>query len=556
MGADWSTDVIADVERWSAEAGEEECPVRPTQVLDGLVDGLRAAGPAPLAQALAERRLSGPPTSEAEGEGLNEGQVEALRACLSPGVRAVWAPPGTGAALVLARAVEALVGEDKRVLLVAPSDGAVDEALHAAVQLMEPEPGVAVRAGSGAEGVGLEHLAAGASAEVDEERAAVAAELAEIDTADAEIERLRAELGDYDEPTYRAAAARLTAEHELAELRPRLQEAEPAADGARRAVVAAATELREAVDAQAALGSLREALEHERRAIAGLAALEHRQRSVRDGHAALDEEERRRGWRARRQHRREADAAAAELQRFTAVAAEGRRRWLDVQLHARAVIGERSQSDVDDVDRRAAAAEHAVTATDEAYRRARELLIGLRRAVEEAEAWGEPTEDDRRLVARRLLSRHARLRELAGQQDGAAARRTALHARQRELTERARELRADAEGRLIGEARVVATTLARSRVHPVLAVAEFDAVLVAGAGAAMLADTLLVLCRATTTGVLIGDAQQVGFATCFSHLRISSLDDADAHDGCVALREVGIPEQRHDSPLSPAPDRS
>jgi hypothetical protein len=537
MGADWSTDVIADVERWSAEAG------------DGILDGLRAAGPAPLAQALAERRLSGPPTSEAEAEELVGAQVEAFRACLSPGVRAVWAPTGSGATSVLARAIEALHSEGKRVLLVAPSDAVVDETLHAAVQRMEP--GVAVRVGSE-----LAHLAADASREVDEERAAVVAELGEIDAIDAEVERLRAELGDYDEPAYRAATARLAAERELDELRPRLGEAEAAADAARRAVVTAATELREAVDAQAALGPVRDALENERLAIAGLAALEQRQRAVREGAVALDTEERRSGWRARRQHRRQADAAEVEFRRFTAVAAEGRRRWLDVQLRARAAIGGHSRSDVDAADRRAAAAEHAVSRADEGYRRARELLIGLRRAVEEAEAWGAPTEEDRELVARRLLSRQAQLRELAARQDGSAARRAALDARQRELDERARALRADAEARIIGEARVVATTLARSRLHPALAEAEFDAVLVDGAGAAMLAEVLLVLCRASTTAVVIGDAQQDGFTTCFSHLGIASSADADAHDGCVDLADVGVPEQRHDSPRSPTPERS
>jgi hypothetical protein len=631
MGGDWSTDVIADVERWCAEGGEEDRPatwsdlgaavpredgllvldlrgrrvdvlepclagekgpdreqnypieelrdedglllvrppsdlpehsrhvwVRSTPVLDGLLDGLRSAGPAPLAQALVERRLAGPPTSDAEGEGLVGAQVEALRACLSPGVRVVFAPPGTGAPLVLARAVEASVGEGKRVLLVAPSDAAVDEVLHAFAGQMAPEPGVVVRVGSGqgAEDLQLERLAGAASREVDEERAAVAVELGEIDAIDADIERLRAELGDYDEPAYRAAAARLAAERDLDELRPRLREAEPAAEAARRAVVTAATELREAVDAQAALGPVRDALEHERLAVAGLAALEQRQKAMQQGRAALDAEERPGGWRARRQHRRQADAADADLHRFAAAASEGRRRWLNVQLRAREVIGEHRQSDVDAADQRAAAAEHAVTSADEEYRHARELLIGLRRAVEEAEAWGPPTEEDRRLVARRLLSRQARLRELAARQDGSAARRAALDTRQRELDERSRALRADAEARILGEARVVATTLARSRVHPALAEAGFDAVLVDGVDAAMLAEVLLVLCRATTTAVLLGDSRQVGFTTCFSHLRIESSADADARDGCVVLQEVGIPEQRHDSPRSPAPEQA
>lgn len=94
MGANWSADVIADVERWSAEAGDPPDPPEYSRhVLDGLLDRLRAAGPAPLAQALAERRLAGAPTSEAEADGLAGTQAEAVRACLSPGLRAVWARP-------------------------------------------------------------------------------------------------------------------------------------------------------------------------------------------------------------------------------------------------------------------------------------------------------------------------------------------------------------------------------------------------------------------------------------------------------------------------------
>jgi predicted Fe-S protein YdhL (DUF1289 family) len=527
--------------------------VRRMPVLDGLLDGLRAAGPAPLAQALAERRLAGPPTAEAvtEAAGPAGARAEAVRACLGPGLRVVWAPPGSGSTDVLTRAIEALRGEGKRVLLVAPSDAAADEAMDALVRRTAPEAGVVVRVGAGSE-----ELAAAASREVDEERAVVVAELAEIAAIEAEIERLRAELADYDTVAYRAAAARVDAERDLDELRPRLQEAEVAADRARRAVVDAATELREAVDAQAALVALREALENERLAIEGLAALEQRQRALRDGFVALEEEARSGGWRERRQHRRQVQAADAELRRFTSVVAEGRRRWLDVQLRARAAIGEHSWAEVDAADRRAAAAERAVSSADEAYRRARELLIGLRRAVEEAESWGEATEDDRQLVARKLVARQARLRELTAWWDASAPRREALDTRQRELAERAQSLRVDAEADIVGQARVVVTTLARSRVHPALAEADFDVVLVDGAGAAMLAEVLLVLCRATATAVLFGASDQAGFTTCFTHLGIGSAADAEAHEGCLVLQEVGIPEQRHDSPRSPAPDRS
>src|SRR5690606_5208294 len=382
--------------------------------------------------------------------------------------------------------------------------------------------------------------AAAAAPPVEEERAAVAAELAELDAIDTEIGRLEAELADFDEDAYRAAVARVAAERDLADLRPRLRAAEAAAEDARRAVVAATTELREALDAQAGLVEVREAFEAERRAVEGLAVLEQRQRALIQGRAALEEAGRGSGWRGRRRLRRQVAAAEAELVRFTAVVAAGRRRWLDVRLRARAVIGERTWADVEAADERAAAAARAVTHADEAYRRARELLVGIRRAVEEAEAWGQATDEDRRLVARRLLHRRARLRELTERRERAAARRQALAARQAELDQRA----GAEEARLVGQARVVATTLARARLHPALTSAEFDAVLVDGAGVAALPEVLVALCRATETAVLFGHTPLTGFATGFSHLGIVSAAHAPRREGCVVLPDVGIPEQR------------
>jgi len=708
LGADWSTDVIADVERWSAEDGADGCPaawvhlgvadpredgllalggrdlrvdvrdpclsgekgpeheqcypveavhdedgllvlrppsdlpersrhvwVRTAPVLDGLLDGLRVAGEAPLARALAERRLGAAPSAGAAGQAGD--QPDPVRGCLGPGLRVVWAPPGSAHAL--ARAVAALVDDGKRVLLVAPSEAAVDDAVRvvarrmaardvavvrvgaepplaaaqvtcdaeaeraaAAAESAEVDPaggavcgvvgrvppgdGVVVRGGAepgrpvaegevGEEGVAAaaesaevdpvggavcgvvgrvppgdgvvrgggepeRPAAAAAALEVEEERAAVAAELAELDAIDTEIGRLEAELADFDEEAYRAAVARVAAERDLADLRPRLRAAEAAAEDARRAVVAATTELREAVDAQAGLVEVREAFEAERRAVEGLAVLEQRQRALIQGRAALEEAGRGSGWRGRRRLRRQVAAAEAELVRFTAVVAAGRRRWLDVRLRARAVIGERTWADVEAADERAAAAARAVTHADEAYRRARELLVGLRRAVEEAEAWGQATDEDRRLVARRLLHRRARLRELTERRERAAARRQALAARPAELDQRA----GAEEARLVGQARVVATTLARARLHPALTSAEFDAVLVDGAGVAALPEVLVALCRATETAVLFGHTPLTGFATGFSHLGIVSAADAAAREGCVVLPDVGIPEQR------------
>ncbi|MHA6618573.1 AAA domain-containing protein [Pseudonocardia sp. DLS-67] len=517
---------------------------RTEPVAGSLLEGLRAAGEAPLADALARKDLAGEPTSKAKAEGLVDEQVEALRACLSPGVRLVWKPPGAGTTEVLARAIEALVDEGRRVLLVSTLDEAVDAALDAAVERMAPEPGVAVRIGGARTPV-----AAVASAEADEECVAVAAELRASAELAPEIEGLRTELDGFDEPGYRLAAARVTAGHTLDDLRPRLVEAESAAEVARRAVVATATGLGEALDAQAALRPVRDAIDHQRLAVDGLAALEARQRALQEERDALAADEPS-GRRARRQHRRHVEEAGLEVRRFTGAAAAGRRRWLDVQLQARALIGEHTESELDDADLRAATAEAEVAAADEQYRSARELLIRLRGEVDAAEARGAATDEDRRLVAdsvvRGLPDRHARLYELIGRLNGAAA----LEVRHRELADRARALRTDAEARLVRDARVVATTLTLSHLHPALADAGFDVVLVDGAGAAPLAEVLLALCRATTTAVVFGDFLQLGpavpddpspdlqrwvRATCFSHLGIETPADVDAHAGCVAL---------------------
>ncbi|OZM77313.1 AAA domain-containing protein [Pseudonocardia sp. MH-G8] len=535
----------------------------PRSLREALRDGLRVAGPAPLAQALAEGRLSGAPADHPGTEGLSGEQGEALRACLSPGVRLVWGPPGTGTTEVLARAVEELVGAGKRVLLVSTTDSAVDDVLHAALARMAPAAGTAVRVGAAARaeiagdpGVSLERLAAPASRELDEQRAAIAAELREIEEAAEEVERLRVELGEHDEPVYRAAVARIEAERVLDGLGTRVEQAQAEADDARRATMTAATELRAALAARAEIDPVRDALEQERRAVEGLAAIAQRQDALRLQLRALEAEERSAGWRGRRQRRRAVDAADTELRRFTVAAAEGRRRWLDAQLGARAVLGERGRADVDAVDARVARAENAMAIADEEFRRARDRLAELRATVAEAQGWGPLTDDDRRLVSeseeRGLPARHARLQELLGRMEGADARREELAAEHRELLERARALRSGAVARILGEAGVVATTLARSRSHPALGHATFDAVLVDGAGAVPLAEVLLVLCRATTTAVLVGDLLQLApalpddagpelrrwiGATCFSHVGIGTPDEAVAHEGCVALTQ-------------------
>jgi AAA domain-containing protein/phospholipase D-like protein len=146
------------------------------------------------------------------------------------------------------------------------------------------------------------------------------------------------------------------------------------------------------------------------------------------------------------------------------------------------------------------------------------------------------------------------LQRVKGQQRQAASRRSMLEEQHRYLVDKSRELRQDAEKALIDKARMVATTLARSRLHRALATASFDVVLVDEAGAATLIEVLLALCRATTTAVLFGDFLQLPpvqnsrltnsthqalrrwvLPNPFTHINIRTPTEALEHPGCVPL---------------------
>jgi hypothetical protein len=465
---------------------------------------------------------------------------------------------------VLARAIEELVRTGKRVLLVSTANVAVDNALHAVLPRLPRRPGVAIRVGpahlkeiAADPNVQLERLAATASRAVDQERLRVAARLREMDGLDAEVNGLQAELVDYDDQAYRAAAGRVAAEREVEALGPRLRDAEAAAGVADAANAAARAALHEAKAAHARLDLARRALAQHRKAADELARLDQEQRTNQLERDAVDLEPPPAGVLARRRHRRQRDRVAAEYDRFVAEAAGRRRGLLALQVEARTIIGTVTSAELDAADVRLAVAQAATAAADEELRRAQRELKGLRTAVRDARSHGTPTEGDRRLVTRCLQhdlpGRHQQLQELIRRQRRTAGQRGALEAELRALVGRVQRLRANAEDELVRNARVVATTLARSRVHRAIATTTFDVVLVDEAGAAALAEVLLALCRAKTTAVLFGDFLQLGpvlegikddpspavakwiLATCFSHAGINAPRDTELNGSCVAL---------------------
>ncbi|MBO0690115.1 MAG: AAA family ATPase, partial [Candidatus Dormibacteraeota bacterium] len=101
-----------------------------------------------LAGRLARGELDAPPEAPDGPASLDPGgQRQAFASCFTPGVFLVWGPPGTGKTEVLSQAVEQLVEEGSRVLLVAPFGTAVDSALQRILQRSGSAPGSPLRVG-------------------------------------------------------------------------------------------------------------------------------------------------------------------------------------------------------------------------------------------------------------------------------------------------------------------------------------------------------------------------------------------------------------------------
>lgn len=88
---------------------------------------------------------------ESSLEGLRSSQLQAIRQTQG-GLSYLWGPPGTGKTHTLARAVQSLLARDYKVMILAPTNVAVDVALLAVYRSMvadkgEPEGGYLVRAG-------------------------------------------------------------------------------------------------------------------------------------------------------------------------------------------------------------------------------------------------------------------------------------------------------------------------------------------------------------------------------------------------------------------------
>ena len=143
---------------------------------------------------------------------------------------------------------------------------------------------------------------------------------------------------------------------------------------------------------------------------------------------------------------------------------------------------------------------------------AEEALDRVRLDLLAAESGPSPTPEHRRLVAvaerERWPQQHAELAVLRQQEQNAAPELVRLKQQHEKLVEELERLGRGAEKVIIREARLIATTLARFRLNPVVYEGPYDVVLVDEVGAASVPEVLLAVAKAAETAVLFGDFLQ------------------------------------------------
>ncbi|WP_314174296.1 AAA domain-containing protein [Streptomyces winkii] len=556
----------------------------PTFLLEALRDRLRNLTDIPLGNRLAEGRPGGTRAHTSPPAGLLPAQQEVYRACLGSGLWLVWGPPGTGKTMVLTKAIGDLIADGKRVLLVSATNIAVDNALSGVMKGSRYEPGDLLR-------VGTPHIRAIAEdplvslplivrqrlKAVDDRRDLIARRMAEATRRARELARLKSRLEGFDPQAYRKAVSTLASTGgDLtaceASLARRTEERDAAAQAVRSAEdawqatrdeLAAAEDSRhlwQQVDSLRAEAAQLDEAASRAEGVALLAAEASEQARLRV--AELERAPGRARWGKRKSHA----AALTELAEYREREAELNARALSARSTADrqgGTLGRQAQELADAIPysreriRQCEAAqqqwaarvrderEALKTATDRLGRAKglRKAAARSQRLIERAESLGHPE----------LHAQHEKLRREV-KEDGAG--REALEAEYRRVESEYERLARDAQGEIIGEAKLVATTLARFRTNKHVFDKHYDVVLVDEAGAATVPEVILAAARAQTTAVLLGDFMQLGAVVpqsvrdserrevqrwlipdVFEHCGIDSPATAQATAGCITLVE-------------------
>jgi AAA domain/PLD-like domain len=562
-------------------------------LLDSLRDRLRAmVDPGGLAQRLAIARPDRLPgtTSEPPPAGFTPGQAQAFHACLVPGLRLVWGPPGTGKTLVLAKAIDRLLQRGRRVLLVSGTNVAVDNALSGVTNARPWGPGTLVRVGhpqvrevADDESVSLARLTAARAAELELERKQVEDRLVELTTPSARRRELDDALATFDPDAYAAAARLVEVDERIRALAERLQALTAAAATASAVCAAAELDRREAEREWAAMEPARTHLEQAatlrteidelsiraNRARARHAEMIDRQESMR-AHLAAAESARGIAWLRNRTEAKRLREQASQLDgpvdRARQAAESAEQLAADQQrlLAPRIAADERAAAPLDDarVEAHRSALEAARRLAMETAARAGEAegrAEAVRAELLAAESGPRASDEQRRLVAAADAAGwpalHAEREQLRLRDKLHEQELQRLERRHEELLRQEDRLARDAEREIIGQARLVATTLAQFRLHPAVHAGLYDTVLVDEVGAATLIEVLVAVAAARLTAVLLGDFLQLGpvldkvenspspqvrrwvTSTCFDQCGIQTPAQAQANEACAVLEK-------------------
>jgi hypothetical protein len=510
-----------------------------------LLKALEAIEDCGLADRLAAGRLDALPATVPQARGLTGDHARALHACTTPGVRAIWGPPGTGKTTVLGHAVDELLNLGLRVLLVSGTNVAVDNVLSVVLRSREPEPGELIRVGTPHlvaiatdHRVSLPSLVQARLTELSKRCDAVAQELIKAGWSPelAKLAELEDRLADYDHDRYLAALRRVDNEATVAAATAAHREAERRWEEATGQVAAAENHVAQAryrwQAAEPAMALLDQA-DQIRRELDGYAAqAQHRHADAQTKKAeyeaaVLHRDTERTGFLAivrNRSNIKEAGVYVDFWKKEMHAAVAAARQAAMFYEQQQTVLGQRIanlEHDAAPIDRAAvraldAAIQQAQNRLNTATRAAADRERGrqqMLRALRTAEREGQPTEADQALIAaadragRPADFERLRLqRILARPVEERVQRLTKEH---EALVAELAKQRNTAELEIIAEARLIATTLARLHLNRAVATGDYDVVLIDEAAAASLPDVLLAASKANRTVALLGDFCQL-----------------------------------------------
>jgi hypothetical protein len=553
-----------------------------------LLKALEAIDEPGLADRLAEGRLDPLPTTVPQARGLTGDHARALHACTTPGVRAIWGPPGTGKTTVLGHAVDELLNRGLRVLLVSGTNVAVDNVLSGVLRSREPEPGELIRVGTPHlvaiatdHRVSLPSLVQARLTELSKRCDDVAQQLIKVGRAPelTKLAELEDRLAGYDHERYLAAMRRVDNKARVAAATAAHREAERRWEEATGQVAAAENRVAQARHrwqaAKPAMVLLDQA-DQVRRELDGYAAqAQHRHADAQTKKAEYEAAVSRRdteraGFLAVVRNRSKVKEAAVYVdfwKKEMHAAFDAARQAARFYEQQQTVLGQRIASlerDAAPIDRAAvrsldAAIQQAQsrlsTATRAAADRERNRQQTLR-ALRTAEREGQPTEADHALIAaadragrpadfERLRLQRILARPIEEQVQRLTKEHEAL------VAELAKQ-RNTAELEIIAAARLIATTLARLHLNRAVATGDYDVVLIDEAAAASLPDLLLAASKANRTVTFLGDFCQLSPIPptnmpdreavtkwftwdCFKLVGIEQPEDAIENPGCVSM---------------------